>query len=397
MMASQRSWYLGGVTSFVIPLGIQAILFPWLVAVQLQESAERLGLAQMSTQLPAIFLILFGGVLADRVDARKILIGGHLLAALPALALAWVLHQGTLSYAVLIVYALFTGAVTAFVQPARDSMLNRVAGGEVQKTVIVTMGLTFTAQLCGYLVASLADNAGAAQVLVLQAVIVLVGLVAVLRLKPVASPSALVRQSPLAQLAGGLAAVWESQRMLPTLILLLAVAAFYGGSFAVLNPLIVRDVYAGGADEISMSFAAFGSGTISMIVLLVARGGVVRQGRALLLSMLTGGLSLGSAAFSLPFGGYLLGLFVFGMSGGVAMSMGRTIMQEAAPEAVRARVMSVFSLANMGGLPLGAVALGYCAAAFGPLNCLLIAVAGVWLTALVVLWRSNLWLLASES
>ncbi|MDP4911784.1 MAG: hypothetical protein NWR09_07835, partial [Pseudomonadales bacterium] len=102
-------------------------------------------------------------------------------------------------------------------------------------------------------------------------------------------------------------------------------------------------------------------------------------------------------AFSLPFGGYLLGLFIFGMSGGVAMSMGRTIMQEAAPEALRARVMSVFSLANMGGLPLGAVALGYCAAAFGPLNCLLIAVAGVWLTALVVLWRSNLWLLASES
>jgi len=396
MMASQRSWYLGGVTGFVIPLGIQAILFPWLVAVQLQESAERLGLAQMSTQLPAIFLILFGGVLADRVDARKILIYGHLLAALPALALAWVLHQGHLSYEVLIIYALFTGSVTAFVQPARDGLLNRVASGEVQKTVTITMGLTFTAQLCGYLLASLADNVGAVQILLLQAVIVLVSIIAVLKLVPVASTKPAVQQSMPEQLLGGLRVVFGSQRMLPALSMLFGVAVFFGGSFAVLNPLIVRDVYFGGADEISMSFAAFVAGTISSIILLVARGGVARQGRALLLAMLTGGLSLGSAAFSLPFGSYLLALFVFGMSGGVAMSMGRTIMQEAAPEASRARVMSVFSLANIGGLPVGAVAMGYCAAAFGPLNCLLIAVAGVWLTALVVLWRSNLWLLASQ-
>ncbi|MDP4598255.1 MAG: MFS transporter, partial [Pseudomonadales bacterium] len=258
MMASQRSWYLGGVTGFVIPLGIQAILFPWLVAVQLQESAERLGLAQMSTQLPAIFLILFGGVLADRVDARKILVYGHLLAALPALTLAWVLHQGHLSYAVLIVYALFTGAVTAFVQPARDSLLNLVAGGEVQKTVTITMGLTFSAQLGGYLLASLIDNIGVVQILVLQAVIVLLGLVAVLKLVPVASTKPLVQQSTVEQLVSGLAVVFRSQRMLPALAMLLGVAVFFGGSFAVLNPLIVRDVYAGGADEISMSFAAFG-------------------------------------------------------------------------------------------------------------------------------------------
>ncbi len=49
------------------------ILFPWLGTVQLNESADRLGIAQMMTQLPGVVLILMGGLLADKIDPRKIL------------------------------------------------------------------------------------------------------------------------------------------------------------------------------------------------------------------------------------------------------------------------------------------------------------------------------------
>jgi len=73
-LKKQFFWYMAGVTSFVIPMGIQTILFPWLVAVQLQESADRLGIAQMSTQLPGLFLILFGGYLPiGLINARYLL------------------------------------------------------------------------------------------------------------------------------------------------------------------------------------------------------------------------------------------------------------------------------------------------------------------------------------
>jgi MFS family permease len=382
---SQRFWYLAGVGTFIVPMGMQTILFPWLVVVQLHEGAERLGLAQMCTQLPAIFLILFGGVLADRMDARKILLLGHLLAALPMLGLALALSLDGLSYSILIVYALLMGVVTAFVQPARDGLLNRVAGGEVQKTVMFTMGLTFLAQLLGYFLASQADDAGPVMILLVQAVIVLVGMLTIWKLAP-------TRQ----QLFAGLRLVLDSDRMFPALIILLAVAFFFGGSFSVLNPLIVRDIYQGGANEISMTFAAFGSGTITMLVLLIVRGGIVRQGRAMLLSMLTGGLTLGVGAFHLPFMGYLAALFFWGMSGGVAMSMGRTIMQEAAPENARSRVMSVFSLATLGGMPFGALLMGYCAGAFGPLASLLISVAGVWVTSVGIVWHGRLWGLTTQ-
>ena len=60
--------YLAGLVSFVAPTGIQTVLFPWLVVVLLQETPERLGLAQMSLQAPIMLLIITGGIFADRFN-----------------------------------------------------------------------------------------------------------------------------------------------------------------------------------------------------------------------------------------------------------------------------------------------------------------------------------------
>ncbi len=63
-------------------------------------------------------------------------------------------------------------------------------------------------------------------------------------------------------------------------------------------------------------------------------------------------------------------------------------MQESAPAAYRARVISVFSLANPGGLPLGALFMGYCAMLIGSLMALVVAVAGIWI-GLAAIWRKS--------
>ncbi len=87
-MTAPLRWYLTSTASFLIPGGIQMVLFPWLVAVLLHEPAQRVGIAQMCGSLPALFLILFGGVIGDRFDQRRILIALHLLGALPPLVMA---------------------------------------------------------------------------------------------------------------------------------------------------------------------------------------------------------------------------------------------------------------------------------------------------------------------
>ncbi len=90
------------------------VLFPWLVAVMLDESATRVGFAQMCGALPALFLILFGGVVGDRFDQRRILIALHMFGALPPFVLAVLIGGNHLSYGLMIGYALIGGIVGAF-------------------------------------------------------------------------------------------------------------------------------------------------------------------------------------------------------------------------------------------------------------------------------------------
>ena len=137
------------------------VLFPWLVAVLLHEPAQRVGIAQMCGALPALFLILFGGVVGDRFDQRRILIALHVFGALPPLVMAVLIGNDLLSYELMIGYALIGGIVGAFSQPARDALLSRVAGERIQRTVTIVMAMQFGVQILGI---SLGEPGGSASV-----------------------------------------------------------------------------------------------------------------------------------------------------------------------------------------------------------------------------------------
>lgn len=382
-------WYLLSVTSFVIPMGIQTVLFPWLLAIELQLGARELGLGQMALQIPALFLILIGGFLADRLDARKMLMFLHLIAIVPPLSLALLISKGGLNFGWMLTYAVSMGVVTAFSQPARDKLLSSIAGNQIQRTVTIVMGLTFGTQIIGFAIASLTEAAGPELLLILMAAILLSGMFASSKL-PVSPGNPDRSVSMGASIAEGIRIVLESEKMRATAMMLATLSLFYGGTFLVLNPLIVRDVYEGGAKEISLSFACFMSGTVITSVALVARGGLKNPGFGLILAVSIGGVLLATAALGLPFIGYLAVLIGWGSCGGLAMSMGRTIIQELAPESHRARVLSVLSLANVGVLPFGALLMGFCADYLGILNSFLVAVAGAWSMTAYVATRTRL-------
>ena len=65
-MTRQFRWYLGGHAAWFTSLGMQMIVFPWLVAVVLKEPAQRVGLAQMAVMAPSMLFMLYGGAVADR-------------------------------------------------------------------------------------------------------------------------------------------------------------------------------------------------------------------------------------------------------------------------------------------------------------------------------------------
>src|SRR5882724_4724970 len=131
-------WYLGGHAAWFTSFGIQMILFPWLVAVVLNEPAQRVGIAQMAVMAPAILFMLYGGAVADRADCRRLLLRYQFLATLPPLALLGVIAAGALSYRALLFYGFAMGTLTAFVVPARDTLLSRVVRHGRERAIAIT-------------------------------------------------------------------------------------------------------------------------------------------------------------------------------------------------------------------------------------------------------------------
>ena len=294
-------WYLGGVAAWFTSFGIQTIVFPWLVAVVLKEPAQRVGLAQMAMMAPAIVFMLLGGAVADRADCRRLLLRSHLLAALAPLALAGIVAVGALGYSSLLGYGIIMGTLGAFVVPARDALLTRVVRRDRERAIAVTSAGQFICQLVGIVVAGWAGRIGAQALLVGQAVILAAGAVAVSRLAP-APPAAAHRhdESRLAAMRDGLREVARSERIFPVIVAMLAVGVLYGGAFAVILPLIVRDVYGGGSGELALVNTCFWGGTIASTVLQIRLGALRRPGRAVLLAMAGGAVVLAAMAAPAP-------------------------------------------------------------------------------------------------
>jgi MFS family permease len=370
---------------------MQTIVFPWLVTVVLHEPAARVGIAQMSLMAPSIFLMLLGGAVADRADCRRLLVRGHLVAALPPLLLGAAIAGGWLAYGGLIAYALAVGTAGAFVMPARDAMLTRVAAGGLGRAVAVMTATQFAAQLVGIAVGGSAGTIGAPALLLLQAAVLAFGGIAARRL-PAAPPMAgAAARSRLGAMRDGLRAAAESSILVPVLIANLAVGVLYVGAFLVILPLVVRDVYGGGSAQLSLVSLGFWGGTIGSTLVQIRLGALRRPGRAIVVALFLGAGVLAAMAWPSPFPAFVALCLVWGLGAGVVMTQARTLVQSAAPETHRARILSLFQLGLMGGAPVGALLIGYLAALTGPrgaavypATCMLLVLAGLML-------RSRLW------
>ncbi len=389
MTRELRAYLLANV-GFLVPSGLFSIVFPWLVVVALHESAERVGIAQMITQLPGLLLLLVAGFVADRYEQRRILVVTHLLVALSQLAMAWLIGAGALTFNSLLGLALLGGIAGTFSGPPRDAMLSRVAGARIQHTVILVIGLQFGAQMIGFALASITDRIGAPTLLVLSAVMFALGAIPC-ALLPSSEPGTAMTRHPLREIGLGLAMALRSERIRPALILTFALGLFFVGTFLVLLPLIIRDVYHGAAADLSLAFGLNMAGTIVVIAFLMRRGGVQRQGRAFMLSLLFGSVMLSLLYLSPPYWAFFLLCFVWGLGGGLTMTMGRSIVQESAPPELSARLLSIYAFAMSAGMPIGSLVIGYAAQAWGTLNAALLPGIGMATTVLFVHLTSRFW------
>jgi len=379
---SSYGWFTAGATSWFTAWGMNGLVFSWLVVNVLETEARWVGLAQSSTMLPALGLLLFGGAVADRFDPRRLLIGLHLAATLPMLALAVAIEAGALSLTLLIGYGLMLGTFSAFVMPSRDALLSRVAGNDMMRAVTGMTAFQFGGQAVGSMIGGATESVGVVAILALQALVLAAGAAATLRVaegQPSTRPSE--ARSALHQILEGIRIVWGTPNLRTPVVLVFLVGVLFIGPYMVLFPLLVRDHYGGGSFELALLFVTFPLGTIAGSLILRVLGGVRRMGRALLLSLASGAVTLVVMAVGLSFPQMVGAAVIWGLCGAVFINTSRTLVQEAAPAEALGRVLAAYQVGIMGGSPLGALLSGIAAERFGPLATL--RVAGV--TMLVII------------
>jgi len=373
--------YLLAHGAWFLAFGVQMVLFPYLVRVVLQENEVRFGIAQMCLQLPTTLLILVGGFVADRGSPRRIVVIAYGLCVFTFLGLGLLVASDRLTYGLIITYALTVGAIGAFAMPARDSLLSLVApgsdGASVQKAVSFAALAQFAAQIIGMIIATAAPFIGVGPLLLSLSGLMALATLAAITLKPRApTPSArgsgnLIRRMA-SDIGGGLKAVAASPVIAPVVICATAMGVCFMGSFFVLLPLIVESYFTDAADPTRIASAlalfslCFWSGSMISALLLVRFGHVRRKGVVYLISLATGGAVLIACAITVPFPALCALNFVWGLGGGVAMTLGRGLVQQYSAPETRGRVLSIFTLGLMGGGPVGALTYGFMAKAIGP-------------------------------
>jgi MFS family permease len=364
--------------------GMQSVIFSWLVVWHLQVSPEWVGVAQTTSMLPSLALLLLGGATADRHDPRRLLILLHALATLPPAVLALAVATGRLSLGGLLLFALCMGTLTAFTLPARDALLSRVAGDDMLRAVTGMTATQFGAQALGALAAGAARWVGGAPMLLVQGLVLAAGSLAAARVHGAPAPGRLPTRPGLHDLTLGLRTVARDPGLRGLTLCLLGVGLFFIGPFLVTFPLLVHGHYGGDVTTLSIVFMLFPVGTITGSLVLRARG-VTRKGRAALLALASGATTLGVIGLGLPLAALFVATFCWGLAGSVFINCSRTLLQEAAPPAMRGRVLSVFQLCFMGAAPVGSLCAGFCNGWIGPLATLQLFACAM-LTLVVTTW-----------
>ncbi|MBL4681859.1 MAG: MFS transporter [Pseudomonadales bacterium] len=293
------------------------------------------------------------------------------------------------------------GIAQAFITPSRDGLLGLVAEGDIQRKVVMVSMVQFGVQLLGFVVASFADQMGAVLILGLQFIVLTMGGIAYFRLQinfkpPAARTLHLVRHVAQSVYEGYLT-VKSSSSMSMVVVQNIAVGAFFMGSYTVTIPLLIREIYQGSANEISLVNAGNVLGLITTVVFLMKMGNIQHKGRALLISQILGCFALAGGALGSGISSLVGFVYCWGMCGGISMTMSRTIMQEHAPQDQRGRMMAFYSFSFMGSGPFGALFSGYLCEWIGPLNALTVSSSLMLLVLVVVTMHSSLWDTQSSS
>jgi predicted MFS family arabinose efflux permease len=352
-----RLMWFGACTSS-IGTWMQSVAQSWLV-FSISKSAFMLGLDGFLGQLPIVLFSLIGGVIADRIDRRRVLLGSQyvqmtsafLLTALIVLNLVKVPHILALSFVV--------GCAQAFGGPAYSALVPMLVEKEDLPNAIALNSIQFNlARVIGPVLGGLAlAGPGAAWCFGLNGLSFLAVIVSLLLLTVKFAPPK-TNESILTGVKQGIAFVRQQGAMVGLIALAFCMTALAIPTLTFL-PVFAKDVFHRGPTVFTILLSCSGIGSVAGALIVAALGNVQNKGMFALLTLLVLGGAIAGFALS---NSIVLSCGLLVLSGAAMMgvfSMVSSLVQLITPNEMRGRVMSVYNLAFRGGMPLGSLATGW--------------------------------------
>ena len=351
--------FAAGQAIALIGYWMQTIAVSWLL-YRLTGSATLLGVLGFASSVPILLLAPLAGLWSDRANLHRTMFTVQMLEMLQAVVMAGLAIAGFIAPWHIITLSMLLGVLIAIELPVRHAYLIELLGGkeDLPNAVAVTSLIANMGRLIGPAIAGIViAGYGEAACFVINALTHIAVLVSFLMIRVQASPRPAIHAPIMQGLAEGFAYAWRS---VPIRLLLggLAAVGLLATPYMTLMPVLVREVYAGGANVMGFLVGAAGLGGVAGTLYLASRASVRGLVRVTACASLAAGAALsllswaGSVSIALP----LLVITGFGIL--VASVSVNMILQTIVDDDKRGRVMSLYTAAFLGVSPLGAVAAG---------------------------------------
>jgi MFS family permease len=360
----------------VIGYWVQQIAMSWLV-YRLTGSALLLGATAFAGQIAVLVLAPFGGLWADRVDRRKLLIVTQAAAAVPAFALALLAWLDVVAVWHVIVLALVLGVVIAIDAPIRQSFLPEMvpATNDLPSAIAFNSGMYNVGRMIGPAIA------GVLIIATSEALCFLVnGITKIVALLPFLMMVANPRERPTEHIPIGRAfreGVAYAWNLVPVRVLLpvVALVSFMATPYQALMPIFAAEVFSGGPDMLGFLMGAAGLGGLVGIGLLAARRELRGMVRWVAAACFCAGAALTVFSYSTELVLSVAMLMIAGTGIVVAVNGISTITMTIVEDRMLGRVMSFYTMAFLGMYPVGGLVAGALASWVGAMHTL--AIGGV--------------------
>jgi predicted MFS family arabinose efflux permease len=350
---------------------MQSLGQAWLV-LHLTASPFKLGAINALQFLPLLCFAVLGGAISDRLPKRRLIVATQTALALQALALALLTWSGRVQYWHVAVLALVFGTINVLDLPARQAFLVELCGKDHLANAIALNSAAFNgARIVGPAIAGVViARAGEGPAFFLNSLSFLPVICALLAVRAEGRPRGAAATTMLEEIRDGLGYARRTPLVVFILSLVVTVSVLTL-NHGVLVPLLAKDVLREAVQGLGFLMSALGAGALSGALVMVFLGRDRPHLGVIVVPAL--GLSAGILALAVVHRFWLVAavLFLVGLCQILFMTACNATLQITAPDALRGRTMSLYTLAFAGVAPVGASFIGGAAELFGvPATCL---------------------------